>query len=117
MMKCGEKKDNIGFPWDDKCAIQRAFFRTGTSTHLFIEYNDDDRNLRWVFTFRDIGMFHTIEKNFRVVRRGLGTWRIDDCHYPYSTKEMLSHVFDHYFKYVEKLYMDFGIGMSMCTTT
>ena len=96
-----------GMPWDNTARIQRDFFRTGMFTDLFISYQNNI--LDWTFTFRDLGMDHTIRRAFLVVPSGAGRWVVDSAELP-STGAMLEHVFGgHYHTAVQKMYEDFRI--------
>lgn len=53
------------YPWDDIGSVQREFFRVGVYTYLFISY--ENNILDWQFTFRDLGMDHSIRDRCLVV--------------------------------------------------
>ena len=89
--------------------IQRKFFRTGPYTHMHIEHNPGLNHVRWVFTFMDFGMCHTIESIASVEQLGESTLVDGALHH--SLDSVCHALFgNRYARYVEELYADIGMA-------
>ena len=74
--------------------IQRCYFRVGPYTNLWIMYVGT--KLDWVFTYRDLGMDHTVKGHFDIAPSPDG-WVVDHRDEdPLSDEAMLERVFDHF---------------------
>jgi hypothetical protein len=98
-----------------------AYFRTGIYTHLCLQeptLDDQGQTLvTWQYTFRDLGMDHTIEKEFIVLPVPGGAYLVKDTsdsqedpwHLAEDYKACCDALLDHYRPFLKTLYKSLGI--------
>ena len=96
--------------WQNECdEIHNKYFKTGIFTHLKIYHVTNNKMIAWEYTFRDLGMDHSLGKIFKIEENtiiDLETYKktvIND------RDTLINAVFDHFTDHLKTLYTQLGI--------
>jgi hypothetical protein len=92
--------------------IQSRYFRAGTKTFLWLDYDQKTALLSWSFTFLDFGMHHMLSGQ-AIVSSLQGTpagfYSVNGTIHPSRDAAMHAVFGNHYTEFMAQLYADLGV--------
>ena len=93
--------------------IYEKFFPCGLYTHFYIhpiqKNEDGTREVRWTYTFMDLGMCHTLEKSFVIAEHSILDRDTKEITLVDTPLTLRNAVFNHYWPFARNVLADLGI--------
>ena len=97
-----------------KDEIQSSYFRRGTGTYLWLEWDSASTVLSWRFDMLELGMSHTLTGTARVRQDDKRRWFVNDSCTGMNVEGAWTAVFDGYYAgFLQEIHEDLELDCEM----